>query len=66
MERLWRSPKYESVYLHAWETGSEAKAGVEKWINFHYRKCPHAALGGELPALVYWLSKEETQTDQQE
>ena len=28
VERLWRSLKYECVYLHAWETGSEAKAGV--------------------------------------
>jgi len=31
VERLWRSLKYECVYLHAWETGSEAKAGVRKW-----------------------------------
>ena len=30
VERLWRSLKYERVYLHAWETGSEAKAGVGK------------------------------------
>ena len=30
VERLWRSLKYECVYLHAWETGSEAKAGVRK------------------------------------
>ena len=32
VERLWRSLKYECVYLHAWNTGSEAKAGVGKWI----------------------------------
>ncbi|WP_425046779.1 IS3 family transposase [Primorskyibacter sp. S87] len=66
VERLWRSLKYECVYLHAWETGSEAKAGVGKWIEFYNRKRPHSALGGKPPAVVYWLRKEETQTDQQE
>ena len=34
IERLWRSLKYECVYLHAWETGSQAKAGVGRWIPF--------------------------------
>lgn len=34
IERLWRSLKYESVYLHAWEGGREAKAGIGKWIEF--------------------------------
>jgi len=66
VERLWRSLKYECVYLHAWETGSEAKAGVGQWIKFYNRKRPHSALGGKPPAVVYWLRKEETQPDQQE
>ncbi|WP_321829195.1 IS3 family transposase [Thalassovita sp.] len=66
VERLWRSLKYECVYLHAWEAGSEAKAGVGKWIEFYNRKRPHSALGGKPPAVVYWLRKEENQTDQQE
>ena len=66
VERLWRSLKYECVYLHAWETGSEAKAGVGKWIEFYNRKRPHSALGGKPPAVIYWLGKGETQPDQQE
>jgi len=33
-EWLRRTLKYECVYLHAWEKGSEAKAGIRKWINF--------------------------------
>lgn len=66
VERLWRSLKYECVYLHAWETGSEAKAGVGNWIEFYNRKRPHSALGGKPPAVVYRLRKEENQTDQQE
>jgi putative transposase len=66
VERLWRSLKYECVYLHAWESGSEAKAGVGKWIEFYNRRRPHSALGGKPPAVVYWLRKEENQPDQQE
>ncbi|WP_254696793.1 IS3 family transposase [Octadecabacter sp. SW4] len=66
VERLWRSLKYECVYLHAWESGSQARAGVGKWIEFYNRKRPHSALGGKPPAVVYWLRNDETQTDQQE
>jgi len=65
VERLWRSLKYECVYLHAWETGSEAKAGVGKWVEFYNLKRPHSALGGRPPAMVYWRRKQENQTDQQ-
>lgn len=43
VERLWRSLKYECVYLHAWETGSEARAGVRKWMDFYNRRRPHSA-----------------------
>ncbi len=57
VKRLWRILKYECVYLHAWEIGSEAKAGVGKWIEFYNRKRPHSALGGKPPAVVYWLRK---------
>ena len=32
IERLWRSLKYECVYLHAWSGGREAKGGINKWI----------------------------------
>ncbi len=66
VERLWRSLKYECVYLHAWETGSEAKAGVGKWMEFYNQKRPHSALGGQPPAVVYWQRNKTTQPDQQE
>ena len=66
VERLWRSMKYECLYLHAWETGSEARAGVGRWIEFYNRKRPHSALGGKPPAVVYWLRNETTIPDQQE
>jgi transposase InsO family protein len=40
IERLWRSLKYECVYLHAWETGSQAKAGIGRWITFYNHQRP--------------------------
>ena len=65
VERLWRSLKYECVYLHAWESGSEAKAGVGNWIEFYNRRRPHSALGGQPPAVAYWQNIETNQPDQQ-
>jgi putative transposase len=52
-------------YLHAWETGSEAKEGVRKWMAFYNRQRPHSALGGKTPAVVYWQRNETVQPDQQ-
>lgn len=49
IERLWRSLKYECVYLNAFETGSEARAGIGKWIAFYNTARPHTALGGRTP-----------------
>jgi len=66
VERLWRSLKYECVYLHAWETGSQARAAIAKWMTFYNRKRPHSALGGKPPAVVYWQRNETMKPDQQE
>jgi putative transposase len=53
IERLWRTLKYEGVYLHAWETGSEAKAGSRDWMTFYnHQQRLHSALGGRPPAVV--------------
>lgn len=41
IERLWRTLKYECVYLHAWETGSETKAAIRKWMTFYNHQRPH-------------------------
>ena len=62
IEQLWRFLKYECVYLHAWETGSQAKAGIGHWITFYNHQRPHAAHGGQPPAVVYFNTIE---TDQQ-
>lgn len=53
IERLWRSLKYECVYLHAWETGSETRAGIKKWMNFYNAQRPHSTLDGRTPNEAY-------------
>ena len=53
VERLWRSLKYESVYLHAYESGSEARNGIGAWIEFYNRRRPHQALGERTPMAVW-------------
>jgi putative transposase len=62
IERLWRSLKYECVYLHAWETGSQARVGIGRWITFYNHQRPHTAHGGQPPAMVYF---NRIETDQQ-
>ena len=49
IERLWRSLKYECIYLHAFETGSELRAGVRRWVEYYNAHRPHSALGGRSP-----------------
>jgi putative transposase len=53
IERLWRSLKYECVYLHAFETSSELRAGVTKWVDLYNARRPHSALAGRTPNEAY-------------
>lgn len=53
IERLWRSLKYECVYLHAFETGSAVKAGIGRWIEFYNYRRPHSTHGIKTPAEAY-------------
>ena len=45
VERLWRSIKYEEVYLKAYKDGTEAKQGIGAYLDFYNRERPHQALG---------------------
>jgi len=49
IERLWRSLKYECVYLHAFETTTEARKGIGDWVKFYCAQRPHSALAGLTP-----------------
>ncbi len=53
IERLWRSLKYECVYLHAFETGSELRAGLSGWIGYYNARRPHSTLAGHTPDEAY-------------
>src|SRR4051812_38088805 len=53
IERLWRSLKYECVYLHAFETGSELRAGLSRWIGYYNARRPHSTLAGRTPHEAY-------------
>jgi putative transposase len=53
IERLWRSLKYECVFLSAFETGSEARSGIGSWIDYYNRRRPHSTFGGRTPDEVY-------------
>jgi putative transposase len=53
IERLWRSLKYECVYLHAFETGSELRAGLSRWIGYYNAQRPHSSLAGRTPDEAY-------------
>jgi len=54
IERLWRSLKYENVYLNAYETGSEARTGIGRWIAFYNHTRPHSSLEGKTPDDWYY------------
>ena len=53
IERLWRSLKYEAVYLHELEDGHHARQVVGSWIEFYNHARPHSSLHGRTPASVY-------------
>jgi putative transposase len=53
VERLWKSIKYEEVYLHAYETVSAAQQGLERYLTFYNQRRPHRALDGKTPEEVY-------------
>jgi putative transposase len=53
IERLWRSLKYEEVYLKAYAGGKEARAGIGRYFDFYILERPHQALGYQTPAEVF-------------
>jgi len=52
-ERLWRSVKYEEVYLKAYQNGTEARKGIGAYLDFYNRQRPHQALGYRTPGQVF-------------
>ena len=60
VERLWRSVKYEDVYLRAYESVSSVRAGLGRYFNFYNSRRPHSSLDGQTPDQVYFSSLPQT------
>src|SRR5271169_3237040 len=54
VERVWRSVKYEEVYLRAYDTVSEARASIGRYFGFYNGRRPHASLDGATPDQAYF------------
>ena len=54
VERLWRSVKYEEVYLHAYESVAEARASISRYLTFYNGKRPHSSLDARTPDRAYF------------
>jgi putative transposase len=53
VERLWRSLKYEEVYLNAYATIAEAKTGIGAWLSFYNKQRQHQSLGYRTPRQIH-------------
>ena len=53
IERLWRSLKYEAIYLHELTDGFKAERVIDEWIEFYNTERPHSSFGSQTPAEAY-------------
>ena len=58
VERLWKSVKYEHVYLHAYESVAEARQQLASYFRFYNSRRPHSSLGGVTPDTAYFAKLE--------
>ena len=54
IERLWRSLKYEEVYLHAYDSIPQARDGIRRWMHFYNHRGKHQALEKRTPDTLYY------------
>ncbi len=54
VERLWRSLKYEEVYLRAYDSVSNARASLDRYLDFYNNRRPHSSLDGSTPDQAYF------------
>ncbi len=58
IERLWRSLKYEAVYLHEMTDGFVARRGIGDWLSFYNNERPHSSLDDKTPSEAYWSGRQ--------
>jgi len=61
VERLWKSLKYEEVYLHAYDSVGEARKGIQRYFTFYNQRRPHSSLDGRTPDMVYFAALPQPQ-----
>jgi putative transposase len=54
VERLWRSVKYEEVYLRAYDSVGDARASLGRYLDFYNRRRPHSSLDARTPDRAYF------------
>jgi putative transposase len=57
VERLWKTIKYEEVYLHAYDSVTEARLALSRYITFYNTRRPHSALDGQTPDTAYFTQQ---------
>ena len=57
VERLWRSVKYEEVYLHAYDSVAEARSSLDRYFTFYNSMRPHSSLGARTPDAAYFAQQ---------
>jgi putative transposase len=56
VERLWRTVKYEEVYIRAYDTLAEARAAIGRYLDFYNARRPHTQHGGRMPDQVWFAN----------
>lgn len=57
VERLWRTVKYEEVYLRAYDSVTQARSSIGRYLDFYNQKRPHSSLDGKTPDEAYWRTQ---------
>jgi putative transposase len=58
VERIWRSVKYEEVYLKGYGSVSEARQGIRRYFEFYNSQRPHSSLDKATPDEFYWATRQ--------
>ena len=61
VERLWRTVKYEDIYLRDYQTVPDLETGLADYFQFYNEERPHSALDHQTPAEVHWATQPETE-----
>ena len=63
VERLWRSVKYEEVYLRAYDTATDARASIGRYLGFYNSRRPHSSLDRKTPDQAYFHNQPHAAAD---